>query len=287
MITGRTIAIIAISTFALVNPASATVTVTSGAYGLFSDVKVLNTVGVTVGPVAHVSGTTSPGYDVNGSVASVDSAVDLGVVSLVSAGLNLSTGVITTNATANGTNPNDTSSGSGYSDVDNLGISLFTRQLGITTTTLGLLADTITSQTSVMRIGEINTLVGSSVFSNLNLTVLGVPTLSLGANAQVGANFVAYNQLGLKVTLNEQKAFSNGSSFQSLITNALHISFIDFLLDGRTVTGDVIIGQSRASIDFSPAEPVPEPAIWLQLITGFGLTGMVVRKRRSMQAVVA
>jgi hypothetical protein len=152
--------------------------------------------------------------------------------------------------------------------------------LGVTTTTLGLTADTITSQTSVVRIGEINTLVGSSVFSNLSLTVLGVPTLSLGVNAQVGANFAAYDLLGLKVTLNEQQASSNGSSFQSLVTNALQINCSDFLTGGRTVTGDVIIGQSRASTDFSPLDPLPEPAIWLQLITGFGLTGMVVRKRR-------
>lgn len=287
MFTRRVLVILAISTFGLVNPASAAVTIISGAHGLYSDVKVLNTVGVTVGPLAHVSGTTSPGYDNNGSVASVNSAVDLGVVSLVSAGLTLGTGVITTNATANGTNPNDSSSGSGYSDVDNLAVSLFTRVLGVTTTTLGLTADTITSQTSVVRIGEINTLVGSSVFSNLSLTVLGAPTLSLGANAQVGANFVAYDLLGLKVTLNEQQSFSNGSSFQSLITNALHINFNNFLLGGRTVTGDVIVGQSRASIDFSLVDAVPEPAIWLQLITGFGLAGMVVRKRRGLRTVVA
>ncbi len=271
----------------LAAPASAAVVIGTGAFGLSSNVKVLNTVGVTVGPVAAVSGTTPPGYDIDGSLASLATSTDLGVVTLVSAGLDISTGLITTNATANGTTLFDTTSGSGFAQINDLDVGLFTRLFGITTTTLGLSADTITSRTTVTRIGNINTLVGESVLSNLNLSVLGLLDFSLGANAQVAPNFVALDALGLRIILNEQTSFTNGSTFESLVTNALRINFNNFILGGRTLTGDLIVGQSRASIDVSAAA-VPEPAVWLQLLAGFGLTGMIVRSRRGqLQRVVA
>jgi hypothetical protein len=264
--------------FFAASPTTAAVLIQSGAYGLSSTVKVINTVGVTVGPVAAVNGATSPGYNIDGTVASVAADVDLGVVSLVAAGLSIDTGLITTNATANGTTPLDTSSGSGFARVDNLGVNLFTRLFGITTNAIGLTADTITSQTSVVRVGNINTLTGQSVLSNLNLSVLSLLDLNLGVNAQVAANTVALDALGLKITLNEQSSFNDGNGFQSLITNALRLNFNNYLLGGRALTGDIIIGHSEASI---LVDPLPEPGVWLQLIAGFGATGMVVRTRRS------
>lgn len=287
MMTSRTkLALGAVAGLCAAVPAAGATTISTGAYGVFSDVRVLNTVGVTVGPVAAVSGTTAPGYNIDGSVAAVASTVDLGILSLVSAGLQIGTGVILSNASANGTTPLDTSSGSSLVVVDDLAVSLFTRLLGITTTTLGLGADTITSQTQVVRIGEINTLTGQSILSNLNLTVLGIPTLSLGANAQVGPNFVAYDLLGLTVVLNEQIATTSGNT-QSLVTNAIRIGFNDFLLGGRTLTGNLIIGQSRASITAMPTIAVPEPGVWLQMIAGFGLTGLLVRRRHRLRPAAA
>lgn len=257
-------------------PAAALTTISSSAFGLSSNVKVINTVGVTVGPVAGVSGTTSPGYTLSGGVASVNSSVGLGVVSLVTAGLQLGTGVINTAASANGTTPVDTSTGSGSAVVNNLGINLFTSLFGVPTTALGLTATTLQSQTQVVRIGDAATLLGQSQFSNLSLSVLGLNVLSLGANATVAPNFLAYDLLGLRILLNEQQLSTDGNGVQTLLTNALRINFNNFLLGGRTLTGDVIVSQSVASIDI---DAVPEPAAWVQLIAGFGALGLVLRRR--------
>lgn len=50
---------------------------------------------------------------------------------------------------------------------------------------------------------------------------------------------------------------------------------VDYDLTVIGVTGDVTFA-------FHDANPVPEPATWLLLIAGFGLTGSVLRGRRSM-----
>ncbi|WP_197042155.1 PEPxxWA-CTERM sorting domain-containing protein [Sandarakinorhabdus oryzae] len=261
-------------------PASATTSITSAAFGLSSTVKVINTVGVTVGPVGAVAGATAPGYAVTGNVASLNTVVDLGVVALVSAGLRLRTGVISTAASANGTTPADTTSGDASALVNNLNISLFTTAIGSPVTALGLTATSLNSQTQVVRIGNATTLQGQSTFSNLALSVLGVPILSLGANATVAPNFLAYDLAGLRILLNEQISGTGPGGVQTLLTNALHISFNNFLLGGRALTGDIIVSQSQASISF---DPVPEPAAWTQLIAGFGLAGVALRRRRARQ----
>lgn len=256
------------------------VQVGSKAFGIFSDVKVINTVGVTVGPAAQVSGQTSPGYNNTGTLASLNTNVDLGLVSLVTAGLGLTTGVINTSATANGTLPTNTSTGSGYSEVNNLGINLYTSTFGLVTTALGLTSDKVTSTTTVTRLNGVNTLTGSSLLANLNLSVLGAPILSLGANGTVGINTVAYDLAGLRILLNEQISTNSGAT-QSLTTNAIHIFFNNFLLSGRTLTGNIIVGQSFAQIN---VDPVPEPMTWTQMLAGFALVGSALRRRRQLPA---
>lgn len=278
MITLPRCLLLATLVFQPLSPATAATVISSSAFGLSSTVKVINTVGVTVGPIGAVSGTTPPGYANIGGVASANATVDLGVVSLVSAGLQLGTGVIATSASANGTTPADTSAGSASADVDDLNLRLFTSVLGVSTTTLGLTADVLRSQTQVVRIGQSATLLGQSSFSNLSLSLFGLPLLALGADAQVAPNFVVYDLAGLRILLNEQVASTDSNGVQRLLTNAMRISFDNFLLSGRALTGDVIISQSVASIGI---DAVPEPAAWTQLIAGFGVLGLALRRRRT------
>lgn len=267
----------AVAMFGLADAAIATVEIATTARGLFSNVRAVGQPLTVVGPIASVSGRTAPGYSLTGGVASLSAPVTLGTVSLVTAGLSLTNGVITTAASANGTTPADTSSGSASALVNNLGISLFTSVLGVQTPVLSLTAAQVQSQTSVNLVGQVATLAGQSSFTNLNLAVGGLPILSLGSNAQVAPNFVAYNQNGLTITLNQQSA-SLFDNTRVLITNAIGISFANYLLGGSTLNGTITVGQSIAEI--SADTPVPEPATWLQLLAGFVLVGTLARRQR-------
>lgn len=269
--------------FGLASAAQATVEISTTARGLFSSVRVVGQPLTSVGPVAPVSGRTSPGYSLNNSAASLAASVGLGTVSGVTATLGLSSGAIATASSANGTTPLDTSSGSASATVNNLDIGLITSLLGVPTSILSLTAGQVQSFTTVNKVSGVTTLSGQAILSNLNLSVLGAPILNLGSNAQVAPNFVAYDQGGLKVTLNQQFA-SNFDSTRVLITNAIGISFSNYLLDGRSLSGSITVGQSLAEFVGSSGDPVPEPASWAQMLAGFGLAGAAARRRRALRA---
>lgn len=267
----------------LASTAQATVQISTTARGLFSSVRVVGQPLTSLGPVAPVSGRTSPGYSLNNSAASLAASVGLGTVSGVTATLGLSSGAIASAASANGTTPLDTSSGSASATVNNLDIGLVTSLLGVPTSILSLTAGQVQSFTTVNKVGGVTTLSGQAILSNLNLSVLGAPILNLGSNAQVAPNFVAYDQGGLKVTLNQQFA-SNFDSTRVLITNAIGISFTNYLLDGRSLSGSITVGQSLAEFMDSSGDPVPEPASWAQMLAGFGFAGAAARLRRALRA---
>lgn len=269
--------------FGLASAAQATVEISTTARGLFSSVRVVGQPLTSVGPIAPVSGRTSPGYSLNNSAASLAASVGLGTVSGVTATLGLSSGAIATASSANGTTPLDTSSGSASATVNNLDIGLVTSLLGVPTSILSLTAGQVQSFTTVNKVGGVTTLSGQAILSNLNLSVLGAPILNLGSNAQVAPNFVAYDQGGLKVTLNQQFA-SNFDSTRVLITNAIGISFSNYLLDGRSLSGSITVGQSLAEFMDSSGDPVPEPASWAQMLAGFGFAGAAARHRRALRA---
>ena len=269
-----------IASFGLASSAQAAVEISTTARGLISNVRVVGQPVTVVGPIASVTGRTAPGYSVNGGAASLATNVGLGTVSGITATLSLNSGTITTAASANGTTPADTSTGSASAQLDNLAISLFTSNGGPPTSILNLTATQVQSQTSGSKIGLVTTLSGQSIFSTLNLSINGSSVFSLGSNAQVAPNFVAYNQNGLKVTLN-QHFTSTYDNTRVLITNAIGINFSNYLLDGRTLSNSITIGQSLAEFVNNAGDPVPEPASWVQMLAGFGLAGAAARKRRA------
>ena len=261
------------------SPTFAATVISSSAFGVSSNVGVVNTVAVTVGPTAAVSGTASPAYANTGSLASLNANVGLGTVAGTTAGLTIATGLNSTAASANGVLPGDTTFGSANALINNLGIGLFTKAgLLPSITTLSIGADILSSQTTVTRIGNGALLVGQSNFTNLTVNLLGLLNVGFGANVQFNPNFILYNASGLKITLNEQITGGNGSNILTLATNALRLTLNDYALGGRLVTGDVIVGHSEAMINIAP---LPEPGIWLQLILGFGFAGSALRLRRT------
>ena len=281
-------AVLPVLAFVQPQAASAITVISSSAYGLFSDVRVASTVGVTVGPLAPASGQTPSGYNNSNTVLSADASVDLGAVALVTAGLDLSTGVLTSNASANGTLTCCATNGQGTATVNGLSLSLFT-DTAITQpiSIIGLTGDTLVSQSSVARVGNMAVIAGSSNFTNLDLNVAGLLNFSLGANASALPNTVLLDLLGLRIVLNEQLSTVTSDFDKSITTNAVHISFNDYLVGGRLLRGNVIVAHSEARIVVDPTDgipPLPEPAVWMQLIAGFGLTGAVLRRRQRQAA---
>lgn len=266
--------------------AMAVTTIQTSAYALFSDIKAASIVGVAIGPIAATSGLGAPAYNANNSVASLNANVALGVVGVTTTGLHIGTGLLQSTSSANSTPAGNTTYGSASSQVDNLGVDLFTKVLtAVSLTTLGLTADTVSSTTTVQRIGASTVFTGTSQFEDLSVKLLSLVNFGLGANASVVPNTVLINNLGIKITLNEQIAGGNGVTMQSLTTNAISIVLTDYLIGGRLLSGHLIIGNSKAQINYddinNPPETgvVPEPAIWLELIAGFGLTGGIMRRR--------
>ena len=267
----------------LASTAQATVEISTTARGLVSNVRVVGQALTLIGPVAPISGRTSPGYSLNNSAASLATSVGLGTVSGVTATLGLNSGAIATAASANGTTPLDITSGSASATVNNLEIGLVTSLLGVPTSILSLTAGQVQSVSMLDKLGGTTFLAGGSLFSNLALSVNGSSVFSFGSNAQVAPNFVAFNQNGLKVTLNQRFA-SNFDNTRVLITNAIGISFSNYLLDGRSLGGTITVGQSLAEFMDSSGDPVPEPASWAQMLTGFGFAGAAARRRRALRA---
>ncbi|WP_026091012.1 PEP-CTERM domain protein [Sandarakinorhabdus sp. AAP62] len=274
----RHVIIGAVAAFGLANAANATVEISTTARGVFSNVRVVGQSAFLVGPNAIVTGRTSPGYSLNNSVPSLAAIVGLGNQNLVTATLSLNSGAIATAASANGTTPANTTSGSASSEINNLAISLFTIG-GAIPNVLSLTADQVQSVTTVTKAGLVTTNTGQSLFDNLALSINGSNVFSTGSNAQTAVNFVAYDQGGLKVTLNQQFA-SNFGDTRTLITNAIGISFSNYLLDGRSLSGTITVGQSLSEFIDSAGDPVPEPAGWAQMLAGFAMAGSAARRKR-------
>jgi PEP-CTERM motif len=184
--------------------------------------------------------------------------IPLGPLPLISAG------VATVNAS---TNVDGVTSGSrtasGDVTIANLDLDLV---LGLVPV-IGVSSTQIFSSASV--IGDVNALndSGTSTFTNTSVTVQSA-TFTLDPN--YAPNTVIVENLLYKITANEQIYTGDGINSQGITVNALHIQLLGLL----GISGDIVLGQSHASLTAA----VPEPST--ALLIGIGLAGLGVARRR-------
>lgn len=94
-----------------------------------------------------------------------------------------------------------------------------------------------------------------------------------GGPSTISANDYLVNIAGLKVISNYQVPLYLGSIQDGIETAALAIEFDNFLVDGKPLTGTMLIADSAAS--------VPEPATWGMMIVGLGVIGFAARRRHN------
>jgi hypothetical protein len=154
---------------------------------------------------------------------------------------------------------------------------------------LGVGSRTITSTTSVGVNANGLYSTGSSMLEGLAITgsLLGLFNIDGGLYVNAAAN-TEIKLAGLSIILNEQKETRSGTGDIFRYTNAINIGLTDYLLAGRVLTGNIVIGHSEAGISGYVAPvvgAVPEPATWGMMILGFGMIGAAAR--RSKRALAA
>ena len=261
----------------LASSAEATTVIRSSAYGVQATLSVQSVLKAQVGPLVPVSGIAGQVYDQDGTLPSLNTTLGLGSLT----GLKIGTGLITTGADS-AFPVAQTASADALVNGFSLGL---TEALGVTS--LGLTANTIISHSEVEGNGDASA-TGSSKISGLKLTVQGVGLINLGASefitaapntdllALYGLNAIS----GLKIIVNEQiPRVGSNAKFAGVTTNAIHLIFNDYLLGTDRLVGDVIVSYTKAYINDANSA-TPEPATWVQMITGFGLIGAAARQRR-------
>ena len=260
--------------------ANATTVIRSGAYGVQVKLSVLSVVKAQVGPLASTDGIAGTGYDTTGTLASLNQTLGLGALT----GLKIGTGLMTTGAES--VFPL-TPTGDADALVNGLNLSLTAGRIS----SLGLTANTLTSHSEVEGVDAASA-TGTSKISGLKLTVLGINLINLGASefitAPANSNLLSLLGLnaisGLNIIVNEQIPLAGSNAkYAGITTNALHLIFSNFLLGTDRLYGDVIISSTRAYID-NANSATPEPATWIQMITGFGLIGVAARRRKKALA---
>ena len=232
-------------------------------------------VSVTVGPLAATSGSAPPNFNVSNSVAAVNQTFAL-TSGLVGTSEQLQTGLLTSNSTGTSTGSSATAT------VNNLsvGIGPTTVLTPFLASILGITATTVQS-TSTASVGG---LTGSTVIEGFTLTGAALGGFSFDAALLINPapNTVLFMNalLGLTITLNEQIISGN-----SITTNAIHVTFNDFLLaDGGLKDGDIIVSSTTAAFTAGQTGAVPEPATWAMMLIGFGAMGVSLRRQRQKQS---
>ncbi len=266
---------------ATASASASAVTITSSAYDVLVNLTVLNTATASLGPVGPVSGTAAPAYTYSTTIASLESTLGLGSSLGTAFNQGVQTGVLVTTATSGFT---PTPTGDASATVNNLALGL-TSKLGLlpAITILDIGSNTVVSRSSVDGIGS-PTATGFTSLAGLTLsgTALGALTVDGSLLANPAANTQLLNLLGLRIVLNEQIPSGDGITSAGIITNAIDVSFTNFLLGTNLLNGNIIVGHSQAAIDgVTPMVGVPEPATWLQFIAGFGVIGLIFRRRGS------
>ena len=248
------------------------------AAGVSANLTVFRFATASVTPVAPVAGTSPPDYALTGSAASLNQSLALGVLSNTAINQAITTGLISTSASA--TLP----AASGSATVNNLSTGLTTRlSVAPSLNILGIAANSVTSTSSINASGPL-TAIGTTSITGLNLSGLALGATSIDGAAFVNpaVNAVLLNVLGLRIVLNEQLLTGDGLTTRGLTTNAIHATFTNFLVGGGLLSGDLIVGQSTAAGSIATA--VPEPASLALLLVGFAAVDTAARRRQVLTA---
>jgi hypothetical protein len=190
----------------------------------------------------------------------------------------LSTGVLTVNAASNVDGLPGSRFASADATVNGLAVNLVDPISTLSLLSLG--ATTVFSNAMVS--GEFGGLTGvrNTLLTGATLTVAGVPIVLLAAPL---ANTVAFNGGGLQILLNEQPtAGGDGLTAESIVVNAIHISFANFAFGLGVLNGDIIVSHSQAALTATATPPaaVPAPGTWMILVAG--LAALWVQRRKML-----
>jgi hypothetical protein len=247
--------------------------------------------------VGRSAGTAPAAYNLSsGAGATLNQQATLSGTVAAGLGERVTADAVTTHAAANGT-----TAASADTTLTNARLSAGATALGLFGTPLlsdlfGLAATTIGSTSSVALVGGQLVATGTSQLAGLQFTgalagtlggLASLAHLDLAALAAPAANtrYVLGTPLTgtLTLTFNEQLLTGDGVTGRGIETNAVDLAFDNFALGGRTLTGQVVLGHSAASL----AGAVPEPATWATMVAGFALAGAALRGSRRSASVLA
>jgi hypothetical protein len=235
----------------------------------------------TIAPVALVQGAAPNPYNSPLTVASLSATAG---TFLLGNTANVTTGIITTDATSSVDGTSGVKSASGSAVVNNLNLGVLSGLVG-GLSLLSLTADTITANATVTgNYGSLGIGAGTgATLTNPVLSILGVsvsipgtipPNTSLNVSSILG---------GISIILNEQITSGNGVGGFMLTTNAIDIKFTNVGVSGiGTLNGQILIDHTTAQLS-----AVPEPSSMALVFAGAGVLAVArVRSLRRMARMI-
>lgn len=276
----------AAASLALISASASAQTASSSGFALSVNQTVtapqVATVGVTVGPLAPTSGTTSPSSPTYSSSNQVAGATQAFVLTSGVGGTSeqVQTGILSSSSTGS------TTGSSATATVNNLSVGIGTTPLvgsQFLASLFGISATTIQSQSFASASG----LSGTTTIEGLLLTgsAFNGFTFDAAATLNPAPNTVLFFNalLGLSVILNEQII-----SGDSITTNAINIGFNNFAVGTGLKSGNIIVSSTTAAFTGAGAihPAVPEPSTWAMMLIGFGAVGAAMRRRRKTAGIM-
>lgn len=268
--------------------ANAAPVLASAANAVSINISVANAVTATA-LLAPVAGSAGSAYNNSANLASINQSSLLVAAilanALTSANEALTTGIVTTNA-----HSSLPSSATGTANIASAKLGLTTKALNaVPLISLGVSADTITSTTTAGFNSSGLYATGSSPLANLGIagSILGLVSINGSLYSNPSPNTLVFSSSVLSILLDEQSTTQTASSI-SMFTNAIHLTLSNYLLDGKLLNGDIILGHSEASVTgYVPATAAPEPESWALMILGLGFVGASLRARKRSMPLAA